>query len=61
VPRTDAEDFFNAATGPKELKWYDSGHDVDDIAAMADRSRFLGQKLRLNAIERVLREKVGHP
>jgi cephalosporin-C deacetylase-like acetyl esterase len=61
VPRTDAEDFFNAATGPKELKWYDSGHDADDIAAMADRSRFLGQKLRLNAIERVLREKVGHP
>lgn len=57
VPKADAEEFFNAATGPKELKWYDSGHDMDDIAAITDRSRFLGEKLHLNAMERVLQTK----
>jgi fermentation-respiration switch protein FrsA (DUF1100 family) len=38
VPSKDAEDFFKAATPPKELKWYDSGHDIDDIAALVDRA-----------------------
>jgi dienelactone hydrolase len=58
VPRKDSEDFFQAATGPKELKWYDSGHDIDDIAALADRARFLARTLRLGNVERVLREKI---
>ena len=59
VPRADAEDFFKAATGPKELRWYDTGHDIDDIAAIADRARFLAQELRLNGIDQVLRQKIG--
>jgi cephalosporin-C deacetylase-like acetyl esterase len=59
VPHKDAQDFFDAATGPKELKWYDTGHDIDDIAAQADRARFLGRCLHLRGIEQALREKVG--
>ena len=54
VPRKDAEDFFRAATPPKELKWYDSGHDIDDIDALADRARFLAQTLHLGNIARLL-------
>jgi fermentation-respiration switch protein FrsA (DUF1100 family) len=54
VPRKDAEDFFKAASPPKELKWYDSGHDIDDIAALADRARFLAQTLHLGKIGRLL-------
>jgi len=53
VPRKDAEDFYNAATGPKVLKWYDTGHDIDDIAALADRARFLGKALSLRDTEHV--------
>ncbi len=59
IPRTDAEDFFKAASGPKELRWYDSGHDIDDVAAMADRARFLAQNLRLSGMDRILRQKIG--
>ncbi len=59
VPRKDAEDFFQAATGPKELKWYDSGHDIDHVSAFTDRARFLAKTLRLGNIERLLREKTG--
>jgi fermentation-respiration switch protein FrsA (DUF1100 family) len=59
VPHKDAQDFFKAATGPKELKWYDSGHDIDDISASADRARFLAKALDLPNIEPVLEGKVG--
>ena len=59
VPSKDAEDFFKAATPPKELKWYDSGHDIDDIAALVDRARFLAKTLHLGNIERQLQMKNG--
>ena len=59
VPHKDAQEFFDAATGPKELKWYDTGHDIDDIAALADRARFLGRSLHLKGVERVLRRRPG--
>ncbi len=59
VPHKDAEDFFQAATEPKQLKWYDTGHDIDAIGAMADRARFLGRALGLEKIDRVLRAEIG--
>jgi len=59
VSQKDAQDFFDASTGPKTLKSYDTAHDVDDIAALADRARFLGNALRLRSIDRLLREKVS--
>ncbi|HTQ56879.1 MAG TPA: prolyl oligopeptidase family serine peptidase [Bryobacteraceae bacterium] len=59
VPHKDAENFYLAATGPKELKWYDTGHDVDDIAALADRARFLAENLHLMKVDKVLREEIG--
>jgi len=59
VPHKDAQDFFDAATGPKELKWYDTGHDIDDIAAMADRARFLAKALGLEGIEGLLQKSIG--
>jgi dienelactone hydrolase len=48
VPPKDSEDFFNAASQPKELKWYETGHEVDDPAAISDRVRFLTRTLFLN-------------
>jgi dienelactone hydrolase len=59
VPRNDAQDFFQAATEPKELKWYDTGHDIDDIAASVDRARFLSRTLHLQNIDLVLRQKTS--
>jgi hypothetical protein len=59
VPHKDAEDFYLAATGPKVLKWYDTGHDVDDMGAIADRTRFLADALHLTKIDKVLREEIG--
>lgn len=59
VSRQDSLDFFNAASEPKQLKWYDTAHDVTDIAAISDRARFLAEQLQLQPIGPILREKIG--
>ncbi|HSK67312.1 MAG TPA: dienelactone hydrolase family protein [Anaerolineales bacterium] len=46
VPVERAEEFFQTAQGPKELKWYDSGHGLND-ASTADRKEWLRKNLNL--------------
>jgi hypothetical protein len=58
VPHRDAENFFQAATERKTMKWYDTGHDVDDISAIGDRARFLGKVLDLPNAEQILELKL---
>jgi dienelactone hydrolase len=59
VPLKDSEDFFNAASQPKELRWYETGHDVDDPGAISDRVRFLAKSLGLGSAEGLLEEITG--
>ena len=59
VPDKDAQAFFDAASEPKQLKWYDTGHEVLDIAAISDRARFLSTQLHLPPIEPILKVKIG--
>ena len=64
VPGVDdeqAQAFFEAASQPKTLKWYDTAHEVIDIAAISDRARFLGVQLALEPIEPILKAKIGVP
>jgi cephalosporin-C deacetylase-like acetyl esterase len=57
VPHEDSVKFYEAATGPKELKWYDTGHDIDDIAAVVDRAHFLAKALGLSGADAAIRTK----
>jgi pimeloyl-ACP methyl ester carboxylesterase len=59
VPYEASEAFFRAATDPKKLNWYDTGHDMDSIRAIADRANFLGKALGLKEIKRVLQHNLG--
>jgi cephalosporin-C deacetylase-like acetyl esterase len=42
---------------PKELKWYDTAHDIDDLGAIADRARFLAKALNLSAAGKIIQSK----
>lgn len=46
VPRERAEEFFAAAGDPKEMKWYEAGHGLNENATR-DRKAWLRQKLGL--------------
>ena len=54
-----AQTFFDAASEPKTLRWYDTALEVVDIAAISDRARFLDSHLGLKPIEPILRAKIG--
>jgi cephalosporin-C deacetylase-like acetyl esterase len=47
VTESDTNDYFAMAPQPKELKWYDSGHDLNDPQAFADRQAWLRKHLKL--------------
>lgn len=47
ISKEVAEQFFNAASKPKEVKWYDSKHDLHIDAARNDRREWLTRQLRL--------------
>jgi cephalosporin-C deacetylase-like acetyl esterase len=47
VSESDTRDYFALAPEPKELKWYDSGHDLNDPQAFADRQAWLVKHLNL--------------
>lgn len=46
VPKDRAEEFFAAANNPKEMKWYESGHGLNEEATN-ERKKWLKQKLNL--------------
>jgi cephalosporin-C deacetylase-like acetyl esterase len=50
VPLKDAKDYFALSTGPKEVKFYDSGHALNKQARL-DRFNFLQQHLALTSLQ----------
>ena len=47
VSESDTRDYFAMAAEPKELKWYDSGHDLNDPQAFVDRQSWLRKYLNI--------------
>jgi dienelactone hydrolase len=48
IPRPDAEELHLAAPQPKEVRWYDTGHNLNQ-QAVADRLQWLHEKIGLDA------------
>ena len=46
VPKERAQEFFDAAKDPKTMKWYESGHGLNQVATV-DRKTWLKEKLKL--------------
>jgi len=50
VPEARARLFFQSASDPKEVLWYDAGHELNALAA-GDRDKWLKARLGLSAIQ----------
>jgi pimeloyl-ACP methyl ester carboxylesterase len=46
----DMERYYAAASTPKEVRWYETGHDLNDLRALADRAAWLGPRLALRPL-----------
>lgn len=49
ISKSVAEEFFNAASNPKQVKWYDTEHEMNIEAARTDRNEWLTKQLKLKA------------
>ncbi|ALG10105.1 alpha/beta hydrolase family protein [Kibdelosporangium phytohabitans] len=45
VTAAESEEFYAMAPHPKQQRWYDSGHVINDVAAYTDRAAFLAEHL----------------
>ena len=52
------ERYYHAASEPKSVLWYDTGHELNEPRALTDRVRWLGRELRLRDVDEVLRRLV---
>jgi hypothetical protein len=59
VTAAESEAFYAAASEPKEQHWYDTGHVVNDVTAVADRARFLARHLDLPALPGIVAQRIG--
>ena len=54
ISHQDAERSAQAASQPKEVKWYEGGHDFADPRALPDRADFLQREIRIAAVRPIL-------
>lgn len=40
--------YYEAAGEPKEVRWYSTGHELNDLAALKDRARWIAKELKLS-------------
>jgi hypothetical protein len=45
------------ASEPKEVRWYDAGHDLNDIQCLLDRAAFLEQQMGIKPVGAILPRK----
>ena len=50
ITKDEANAFFDQASKPKEIKWYDAEHDLNLDAARKDRREWLTRQLRLKPV-----------
>jgi dienelactone hydrolase len=56
--RAAMERYAAAATGAKSVKWYDTGHDLNDPQALLDRAAWLRDKAGLGSVGPILRKRL---
>ena len=43
--------YYDAASEPKSIKWYDTGHELNDPQALIDRAEWLRQRMKMGPVK----------
>jgi hypothetical protein len=54
-----ALEYYRAASEPKVVKWYNTGHELNDMQALRDRDEWLQEKVGLGPVLPLLMEKLN--
>ncbi len=52
------ERYIRAASEPKTVKWYDTGHDLNDVQALLDRAAWLERQIGIKPLSPILEQKL---
>jgi dienelactone hydrolase len=59
IPERAALQYAQAASAPKFIKWYDVGHELDNVEALGDRGEWLREKIGIGPLTPAIRKKLG--
>jgi dienelactone hydrolase len=59
ITEQQAIQYEEAASRPKIIKWYDTGHELNELESLRDRAEWLRQKIGLSPLAPALRRKLG--
>jgi dienelactone hydrolase len=51
--------YAEAASNPKEVRWYETAHDLNDLQTYIDRARWLEKYIRTRPVEETLKRKLA--
>ncbi len=55
MTETDMQKYFQTASQPKAVKWYDAGHELQDFQAMIDRADWLQKQLGIRSVTKIMK------
>jgi dienelactone hydrolase len=58
VTADEANKYFHAASEPKTMRWYDGGHEFNDVSALSDRAEWLRGRIGIKDLRPILRKKI---
>jgi dienelactone hydrolase len=58
ISHEDAQKSVQAASEPKQVKWYEGGHEFGDIRALPDRAEFLHQQIGIASLRPIIRKEL---
>jgi hypothetical protein len=51
--------YARAASEPKIVEWYDTGHDLNDLQALIDRANWLQRQIGMKSITPILKKELN--
>jgi dienelactone hydrolase len=52
------ERYYAVASEPKRLKWYDTGHELNDVQALLDRAEWLHEQIGIKSVKPFLQKRL---
>ena len=59
IPESASTRYYQAASQPKLFKWYDVGHELDNVEALLDRAEWLRQEIGIAPLAPLIGQKLG--
>ena len=59
ISERQASRYVEAASSPKEVKWYDVGHEFNDLDSLVDRADWLHKEIGISPVRAILLEKLN--